>query len=81
MKIEIPSGTVEVELTTESAASSFGLPVLRVAGVDHGPCDWVGSTGLMAGDIAILGKIPGTRGFLNQAPDAARWWDVENVIE
>lgn len=81
MKIEIPSGSVEAELTTESAVSSYGLSVLRVSGVDHGPRDWVGNTGLMAGDVAILGKIPGTRGFLMQDPDAARWWDVENVTK
>lgn len=77
MQIEILGRTVEAELTTDSPKSSYGLPVLRVDGEDYGPGDWVGA--LKAGDIAILGRLQGTRDFLDQHPEASRWWDLSQV--
>ena len=80
MKLNIESldTNCEVELTTDSPKSSYGLPVLRVDGNDYGPCDWVGGQ-LLAGDLAVLAKLPGTRAFLQQSPNASKWWNLESV--
>ena len=76
---------VEMELTTESTSSHYGLPVLRISGIcseknvfgDFGPGDHIGN--LLAGDIAVLSKIPGAHAFLSQHPEAARFWNLEEV--
>lgn len=80
IKLSFLDFELSVELTTESPKSSYGLPVLRVNGLDYGPKDHVAGTNLTAGDVAILSKIEGTKDFLCQAPDAARWWDIKSVI-
>jgi hypothetical protein len=79
--IQLVSGTVEAELTTNSPKSSYGLPVLRCNGDDYGPKDWVTGLGLMAGDIAVVGNLEGTLDFLKQAADADKYWDLGNVTK
>jgi len=58
-------------LTTEHAASSYGVPVLLVDGVPHGPCDLLpaGDLGLPAVTAAAaLATLANTRRRPNDAP-------------
>ena len=77
--IYLVTGTVRAELTTNSPKSSHGLPVLRCDGEDFGPKDYIPRIGLMAGDVAVVGNLPGTLAFLRQASDASKYWDMEQI--
>jgi hypothetical protein len=74
---------MNVELTTESTQSHYGIPVARIDGVDHGPLDIVSGTNLTAGDVCIM---HGKRGeglirFLCQVGNAETLWDLSALTE
>ena len=69
--------TVKIELTVNSSASSYGIPVARIDGVDYGPKDVLPSHHFVANVIVNWAKeserteeeIRGAKLFLMQWPD------------